>query len=201
LAAVTGQRVTVPAETRLTFVLAAPPPAPVAAPARPAPARAVVTAPLEPRPASVAPAPTSTLTASYSQIQFRITEVVGQGTTLTVTLTALNQGVDRKLTLGLPYVYGGAGAVSIVDNVGSSYDVTKVIIGNQDQSQQSPTTMGQEIINGITTPIVLIFEKLNTVGGQMQAASIARLQLAPVINYDTRNFGRVEFRNLPIQKQ
>jgi hypothetical protein len=129
VAAVSGERVQVPAETRLTFTLAKavslqPQPAP-------APAAPVVAAP---------PAAPGIL---QSQVRFDMVGASAQGRTLTISLQALNDGADRQVAISRD-------AVQIVDDAGNAYRATRVLIGNQEERS--------ELISGIRTNISLIFD-------------------------------------------
>jgi hypothetical protein len=129
VAALSGERVQVPAETRLTFTLAKavslqPPPAP-------APAAPVVAAP------PTAPG------ILQSQVRFDMVGASAQGRTLTISLQALNDGADRQVAISRD-------AVQIVDDAGNAYRATRVLIGNQEERS--------ELISGIRTNISLIFD-------------------------------------------
>ena len=153
VAALSGERVQVPAETRLTFTLAKP------VSLRPAPS-----APAAPAPVVAAPAPAPGVL--QSQVRFNMIGASAQGRTLTISLQALNDGADRPVAISRD-------AVQIVDDAGNVYRATRVLIGNQEERS--------ELINGIRTNVSLIFEGVQAnavarlrakvrVGSQVQGA-------------------------------
>jgi hypothetical protein len=133
VAALSGERVQVPAETRLTFTLAK-------------------TVSLRPQPAPVAPAPVVAAPVLapgvlQSQVRFNMIGASAQGRTLTISLQALNDGADRQVAISRD-------AVQIVDDAGNVYRATRVLIGNQEERS--------ELINGIRTNVSLVFEGVQT---------------------------------------
>jgi hypothetical protein len=112
VAALSGERVQVPAETRLTFTLAK------AVSLRPAP-----------QPAPVAPPPAPAPDILQSQVRFNMIGASAQGRTLTISLQALNEGADRPVAISRD-------AVQIVDDAGNVYRATRVVIGNQDDRSE-----------------------------------------------------------------
>jgi hypothetical protein len=134
VAALSGERVQVPAETRLTFTLAK---AVSLRPAQPAPPA--------PEPVVAAPAPAPGVL--QSQVRFNMIGASAQGRTLTISLQALNDGADRPVAISRD-------AVQIVDDAGNVYRATRVLIGNQEERS--------ELINGIRTNVSLVFEGVQT---------------------------------------
>jgi hypothetical protein len=130
VAALSGERVQVPAETRLTFTLAK------AVSLQPAPSAPAALAPVV---AAPAPAPG----VLQSQVRFNMIGASAQGRTLTISLQALNDGADRPVAISHD-------AVQIVDDAGNVYRATRVLIGNQEERS--------ELINGIRTNVSLVFE-------------------------------------------
>jgi hypothetical protein len=175
VAALSGERVQVPAETRLTFTLA----------------KAVSLRPQSAPPAAVSAASGSTAAPGIlqSQVRFDMVGAAAQGRTLTVSLQALNEGADRPVAISRE-------AVQIVDDAGNVYRATRVVIGNQDERS--------ELITGIRTNISLVFDGLPAAGTSIQANAVARLRakvrLGPQVQAGPETGEDLEFRNLAIRK-
>jgi hypothetical protein len=178
VAAVSGQRVQVPSETRLTFTLA-----------RAASLKPAGTPPATGAGASVAASPPSADSAVHSQVRLEVMSATGQGNSLTISLTAFNEGPDRPIII-LP-----AGS-QIVDDGGNSYRAARVTIGNQESQS--------ELVSGTRTNIVLTFNDLAVAGNFVQANRVARLRLRVQVGPEQPGQAQggtdIDFRNIPIRK-
>lgn len=151
----------------------------VAAPASPGNRMAVAAATASAAPVTV---------AESNQIRFEFAEARAAGDTLTVSLWATNNGVDRIIR----WRTGGPGSVpaTIVDETGSTYEASAFTVGNQQSTGP--------VVNGIRTPLTLNFKGIATLGGKTQANLIKRLQIP--LNFPGASNFEVELRDLPIQK-
>lgn len=187
VAALSGQRVQVAKETRLTFTVSE--------------VRSLV-AEASPQPAPAAPAPApqadrpqpSTTTATLDQVQFDFVDAVADGKTLEVTLSVLNRGVDK-----LTYTRSYCTPVQVIDDAGNSYEATTAMLGNQSAVNRSVA-----IISGVKAVLTLRFEGLQTVANVPVINEIKRLSMAVSIDNTRptcRTVGRIELRNLRVQKR
>jgi hypothetical protein len=170
VAALSGEKVQVPAETRLTFTLAK------SVSLRPQPAPA----PPPPPPPVVSSAPAPGVL--QSQVRFNMIGASAQGRTLTIALQALNDGADRQVAISRD-------SVQIIDDAGNAYRATRVLIGNQEERS--------ELINGIRTNVSLVFEGVQTNAIARLRAKVrvgAQVQAGPDAGED------LEFRNLAVRK-
>ena len=117
---------------------------------------------------------------SHSQVLFQIFDPVAEGAVLTVTLSALNQGLDRPLNVG---------SAQIIDDMGNTYVSNLITIANRQRSAQ--------LLNGVKTNLVLTFREMDTIGGVLQANQIKRLAVSVTVGKDSEN---LEFWNIPIRK-
>ena len=149
VAALSGERVQVPAETRLTFTLAN------AVSLRPQP----VPAPAAPVVAASAPG------VLPSQVRFDMVGAVAQGRTLTISLQALNQGADRPVAISRD-------SVQIVDDTGNVYRPTRVVIGNQEERSElinGIRTNVSLVFEGVQANAVARLRAKVRIGPQVQA--------------------------------
>ncbi len=180
--AVSGQRVSVPSETRLTFVLAKGVPLQSRAPANVADAPASGPAAL---PVPLA-APSQT---SHSQVRFEVTSALAQGKTLTVTLAATNDGPDRPIVVP-------AEATQMIDDGGNAYRPSRIMIGNQESRA--------ELVAGVRATVTITFNDLPLAGAAIQANQIARLRVHLQVGQDAQagaaGGADLDFRNIAIRK-
>jgi hypothetical protein len=109
-------------------------------------------------------------------------------------MTALNQGVDRRLAVALSGGTYGGPVVQMVDDQGATHNAKTFEVGN--------TALGADLINGVRTPVTVVFDAMPTVAGVVQAAEIKRLSLDLRISQQAQAPQRLEvqFRNVAIQK-
>jgi hypothetical protein len=150
VAALSGERVQVPAETRLTFTLAK--------------AVSLQPAPVAPAPVVAAPAPAPGLL--QSQVRFNMIGASAEGRTLTISLQALNDGADRPVAISRD-------AVQIVDDAGNVYRATRVFIGNQEERSElinGIRTNVSLVFEGVQANAIARLRAKVRVGPQVQGA-------------------------------
>jgi hypothetical protein len=179
VAALSGQRVQVAKEQRLTFTVADD--APVGAPIQVAgPTTAVPVRQAAPVPITVAIA---------DGVRYELASAIANGNTLTITVFATNQGIDRELDLG-----ANDTPVLLIDDMGNSFRPADVTIGNQRNRSV--------VVNGVNTSITLTYQAMPTIAGRMQSSQVRRLTLIPALRQGSERwrYGKVEFQFMPIQK-
>ncbi len=129
------------------------------------------------------------LEASFEQVLFRVVSAEAQGNELVVTLSVLNQGIDRQLRAS--YFVGCGKAAEMIDDKGKTYGPALVRLGNQNCQS--------DLLNAVATQMTVTFRNLATIGGVLEASALKRLTLGS-LDVARRTRGGVEFRNIPIRR-
>lgn len=150
-------------------------PKPSPAPIQPVSSPVAGAAPADP-PAKIPPAPPPidqtkpVLNATHEKIYFQLQSAVGQGTTLVVRITALNNDVDRMIEISsAPW-----SKTLIYDESGSTFLPNHVSVGN---TREDATKTRAMLVAGVPTDVVLKFTGLPIVRGKLAVREIKLLQL------------------------
>jgi hypothetical protein len=110
------------------------------------------------------------LKASHEKIFFQLQSATGQGTTLVVRITALNNDVDRMIEISsAPW-----SKTLIYDESGSTFSPNHVQVGN---TREDATKTRAMLVAGVPTDIVLKFTGLPIVRGKLAVRDVKLLQL------------------------
>jgi len=138
-----------------------------AAPTDPPPADPPVKIPPPPPPIDQTK---TVLNATHEKIYFQLQSAVGQGTTLVVRITALNNDVDRMIEISsAPW-----SKTLIYDESGSTFLPNHVAVGN---TREDATKTRAMLVAGVPTDIVLNFTGMPIVRGKQAVREIKLLQL------------------------
>jgi hypothetical protein len=138
-----------------------------AAPADPPPAGPPAKIPPSPPPIDLTK---TVLNATHEKIYFQLQSAVGQGTTLVVRITALNNDVDRMIEISsAPW-----SKTIIYDESGSTFVPNHVAVGN---AREDATKTRATLVAGVPTDIVLKFTGMPVVRGKLAVREIKLLQL------------------------
>jgi hypothetical protein len=147
-----------------------PSPMPIQAVSSPAPGPAA-----DPRPvAPPVPPPIDqtkpVLNATHEKIRFQLQSAVGQGATLVVRITALNDDIDRMIEISsAPW-----SKTLFYDESGSTFSPDHVSVGNTREDASKTRAM---LVAGVPTDILLKFSRLPIVRGKLAIRDIKLLQL------------------------
>ena len=148
-----------------------PSPAPVQPISSPRPGVAAA----DPPPAIPAPPPPidqtkPVLSATHEKIRFQLQSAVGQGATLVVRITALNNDIDRMIEISsAPW-----SKTLFYDESGSTFSPDHVWVGN---TRDDATKTRAMLVAGVPTDILLKFTRLPIVRGKLAIRDIELLQL------------------------
>ena len=127
-------------------------------------------------PQALPPAPPSidqtkpVLSATHEKIRFQLQSAVGQGATLVVRITALNNDIDRMIEISsAPW-----SKTLFYDESGSTFSPDHVSVGN---TRDDATKTRAMLVAGVPTDILLKFTRLPIVRGKLAIRDIKLLQL------------------------
>lgn len=150
-------------------------PKPSPAPIQPVSSPGRGLSPADPPPA-IPPAPPpidqtkSVLSATHEKIRFQLQSAVGQGATLVVRITALNNDIDRMIEISsAPW-----SKTLFYDESGSTFSPDHVSVGNTSEDASKTRAM---LVAGVPTDILLKFTRLPIVRGKLAIRDIKLLQL------------------------
>ena len=110
------------------------------------------------------------LSATHEKIRFQLQSAVGQGATLVVRITALNNDIDRMIEISsAPW-----SKTLFYDESGSTFSPDHVSVGN---TRDDATKTRAMLVAGVPTDILLKFTRLPIVRGKLAIRDIKLLQL------------------------
>lgn len=110
------------------------------------------------------------MNTTHEKIRFQLQSAVGQGATLVVRITALNDDIDRMIELSsAPW-----SKTLFYDESGNTFSPDHVSVGN---TREDATKTRAMLVAGVPTDILLKFSRLPTIRGKLAIRDIKLLQL------------------------